>query len=42
MDKKNKISIVGMIIAILLIGAGIGVFVIKNMTPSNEVIDRLL
>ncbi|CUH91718.1 glycosyl hydrolase family 18 protein [Herbinix luporum] len=37
MDKKNKISIVGMIIAILLIGAGIGVFVIKNMTPSNEV-----
>jgi len=37
MDKKAKIAIAGIVIAILIIAAGVGVMVVKKMTPSNEV-----
>lgn len=37
MDKKMKIAIIGITVAILGIAIGIGVAIINKMTPSNEV-----
>lgn len=37
MDKKMKIAIIGMTVAILAIAIGIGVALVNKMTPSNEV-----
>lgn len=37
MDKKTKVAIVGIIVSIIILVAGIGIAVVKKMTPSNEV-----
>jgi len=37
MDKKLKLAIAGVIISILVLVTGIGIAVVKRMTPSNEV-----
>lgn len=38
MDKKIKVAIIGMTVAILFIAIGIGIVIINKMTPSNDVI----
>ena len=37
MDKKIKIAIVGIAVAVLILVIGIGVYLVKKMTPSDEV-----
>ena len=37
MEKKTRITVVGIIAAIIIITIGIGIAVIKKLTPSNEV-----
>lgn len=37
MDKKMKIAIIGIIAAILILAIGIGIAVVKKLTPSDEV-----
>ena len=37
MDKKTKIAIVGIVIAILVLTIGIGVTVVKRIIPSKEI-----